>query len=142
MFSKCWTESDSRKPKVIRQFLCFGIVGTVGFIVDVAVLYGMLKLGAGFAFGRIVSFMSAVTCTWYLNRQYTFTGTSQRATHQWLRFALVNSIGGAVNYSLYLMLVYSSSIVMRWPLLGVAAGSLAGLVINFTLSRILVFRAL
>jgi putative flippase GtrA len=44
-----------------------------------------------------------------------------------------------VNYGTYAVLVAGSSFVHRYPVLGVAAGSLAGLSVNFVASRQLVF---
>lgn len=124
------------------QFLRFGIVGSLGFIVDVTVLYLMLTVGAGFATGRLVSFFCAVTFTWYLNRHFTFKDQDSKPSSQWLRFTLVNMIGGSANYLIYLLLVYQVPLVAELPVLGVAVGSIAGLLINFTLSRAMVFGSL
>lgn len=48
--------------------------------------------------------------------------------------------GGSVNYLTYAGLVYAVPLVGRHPVLGVAAGSAAGLVANFLLARRYVFR--
>ena len=42
-----------------RQFLRFALAGTLGFVVDVGVLYRMLALGLGYYLGRAVSFLTA-----------------------------------------------------------------------------------
>jgi putative flippase GtrA len=131
-----------RDPARFRQFLHFGVVGVIGFVVDAAVLYALLTWsGAGFYLGRLVSYLAAATSTWYLNRRFTFVDHApDRAAWQWARFVTVNAVGGAVNFGVY------SAFVLYWPrapwspLAGVAAGSLAGLIVNFTLSRRLVFR--
>lgn len=47
--------------------------------------------------------------------------------------------GGAVNYFLYALLVSLLEVVSREPIWGVAAGSCAGLLVNFTLAKVLVF---
>jgi putative flippase GtrA len=59
---------------------------------------------------------------------------------QWGRFLLVNLVGFAANYGTYAALLGTSPVVARHPVLGVAAGSLAGMMLNFALSRRLVFR--
>lgn len=125
-----------------RQFLRFACVGAFGFLVDAAVLYGLLhRTGAGLYLGRLLSYLAAATSTWYLNRRFTFPGhESTNPLRQWASFLTVNTSGGLLNYAIY------SAIVWQWPhyawspLAGVAAGSIGGLSINFTLSRRLIFR--
>ena len=125
---------------IVRQFLTFSAIGVAGFVVDTATLYTALQLGAGLYTGRLASYLVAATTTWALNRRYTF---SDRRTHrparEWARFLAANSLGGVVNYGTYAALVASLPLVAAHPWLGVAAGSLAGLAANFTLSRRLVF---
>lgn len=127
--------------KVFRQFLWFGLVGVAGFFIDVAALYAaMAVFGAGPYSGRVFSYLVAATGTWALNRRYTFPD-QRRADrwHEWSRFLAANAVGGAVNYSVYAVLIATSGTVAALPVLGVAAGSLAGLAVNFTLSRLIVF---
>ncbi|HEV7367744.1 GtrA family protein [Arenibaculum sp.] len=136
--------SEAAKPAaaLAGQFLRFGIVGTVGFLVDGAILVlSMALLGTGPYLGRVVSYLGAATATWALNRTFTFRGRHHGpAHHQWARFIAVNAVGGAVNYATYAVLVMVSATVAAHPVLGVAAGSIAGLAFNFTGSRLLVFR--
>jgi putative flippase GtrA len=124
------------------QFLRFGVVGTVGFVVDTAVLYAGLWLGLGLYSGRAVSYLAAATTTWALNRAWTFRGQGGgAAVRQWALFVLVNLIGFAFNYGTYAVLVGNVAQVAAHPVIGVAAGSLAGMVGNFVLSRRFVFAA-
>jgi putative flippase GtrA len=55
-------------------------------------------------------------------------------------FLAVNLLGFACNYGTYALLVAGMPFVAANPVLGVAAGSLAGMVGNFVLSRRYVFR--
>jgi putative flippase GtrA len=90
----------------------------------------------------LVSFLCAVTFTWAANRHLTFRSAAPgRPLAQWLRFASLNALGGAINLGVYALLVARVASVARQPILGVAAGSVAGLLINFLLSRWFVFRA-
>lgn len=124
-----------------REFLRFGVVGTIGFVVDTAVLYGTFALGAGPYSGRVVSYLAAATTTWALNRAWTFRGRGTGpAGRQWALFLAVNLVGFAFNYGTYAALIAFVPEVARHPVLGVAAGALAGMVGNFLLSRQLVFR--
>jgi putative flippase GtrA len=124
------------------QLLRFGSVGTVGFVVDsLALLLAIHGLGLDPYRGRLVSFLVAASTTWALNRRFTFHDRRRaRLTRQWASFLAVNGLGGLVNYATYALLVARLDPVTAWPVLGVAAGSLAGLAFNFTLSRRLVFR--
>jgi putative flippase GtrA len=123
------------------QFVRFGLAGTVGFLVDTAALYVALHgLGLGHYSGRVFSYLAAATSTWALNRRFTFRAqSSTNWLAEWAKFLAANAIGGLLNYGVYAGLVYASDTVRAWPVLGVAAGSIAGLLINFTLSRRVVF---
>lgn len=125
----------------VRQFLRFSVVGVAGFLVDATVLHlAMNGLGFGHYLGRVVSFLVAATSTWALNRRFTFdVDTRLHPLKEWLRFLGANALGGIVNYTVYALLVAHVSAVAGMPTLGVAAGSLAGLIFNFTMSKKLVF---
>jgi putative flippase GtrA len=125
-----------------REFLRFGTVGVLGFLVDTAVLYGMLALGAGLYGGRAISYVAAATTTWALNRVWTFRhrGGGQQVHQQWALFLAVNLVGFTLNYGTYALLVAFVPVVAATPVLGVAAGAVAGMFSNFFFSRQVVFR--
>ena len=128
-------------PQLAGQFLRFGVVGAGGFLVDTAVLYLALWAGAGLYAGRVVSYVAAASFTFLLNRAWTFRGAPKRhAGRQWALFLVVNLIGFALNYGTYAVLVAVSPLAAAHPVLGVAAGSIAGLGGNFLASRRFVFR--
>ncbi|TDI58677.1 MAG: GtrA family protein [Alphaproteobacteria bacterium] len=124
-----------------NQFLRFSLVGTAGFLVDWATLSLALNaLGLDFYTGRVVSFLVAATFTWASNRQFTFRQAAKDSpARQWQRFVGVNLVGGLVNYAIYAAMVYNFDLVQSWPVIGIAAGSSAGLALNYTGSRLLVF---
>jgi putative flippase GtrA len=122
------------------QFLRFGVVGTVGFLVDTAVVYATHQwlglIGAG-----ILSFFVAATGNWFLNRSWTFRGMGRgRLHHEWMRFLGANAFGFVLNRGAYIALIATVPLCSAYPVLAVAAGSIAGLGVNFTLSRRIVFR--
>ena len=127
------------------EFFRFALIGTAAFVVDATTLYAALWFGLGFYAGRVVSYLVAATFTWYGNRRITFVHSRAEgagpAAAEWLKFLVANLGGGAVNYAIYAALIASFAIVRAYPVLGVAAGSLAGLAVNFTLSKFVVFRA-
>lgn len=127
--------------KAGREFLLFAAVGAAGFVVDVALLY-LAASWLGWYGARVLSFLAAATATWALNRRYTFgarhSGTSM--LREYLGY-LVTMLGGAlVNYGAYVAVLQAFD--GPWvPALGVAAGSCAGLAVNFLAARHLVFKA-
>ncbi len=126
-----------------RPFLRFAAVGTGGFVVDTAVLYAMFWFGLDRYSGRAVSYLCAATFTWFGNRTITFTenrAVGARGTAaEWARFLVTNLGGGAVNYTIYAVLVTYSDTVRAFPVLGVAAGALSGMTVNYFASRWFVF---
>jgi len=141
------------KP-VPRQFASFALIGVGGLFVDMAALAVALHLLSLDPYGgRVFSYLMAATFTWYMNRQFTFTGVSRRgAIRQWARFLAANAVGALVNYGVYVLVLKLGPWVIAgiglWPEVltallpyaGVAAGSVSGLVFNFVLSKKLVFR--
>ncbi|MFM7402829.1 MAG: GtrA family protein [Erythrobacter sp.] len=122
------------------RFIRFALVGAAGFVVDAGVLYAGLALGLGLYLGRACSYLFAATFTWALNRRFTFAASSPPRLAEWLRFVLANANGGIVNYLTYAALVGWGPGWLGHPVLAVAAGSLAGLGINFAASERFVFR--
>ena len=132
----------SALPVLAGQFLRFGLVGIIGFLVDATVLHLALWLiQLDFYSGRLLSYLAAATTTWLLNRRFTFGDASARPGQQWLRFLMVNGLGGGINYTVYALLVFFSPLFRNAPVLAVALGSLSGLLLNFAGSKWLVFQA-
>jgi len=129
------------RAALLGQMLRFGVVGCVGFVVDTLTLYVALALGAGLYAGRALSYLVAASGNWALNRVWTFRAASRHsAGRQWLLFLAANLLGFAINYGTYAALVANLPVAAAHPVLGVAAGSLAGMSMNFLLSRSFVFR--
>lgn len=122
------------------RFLRFALVGAAGFVVDAGVLYAGVALGLGLYLGRACSYLCAATFTWALNRRFTFAASGPPGLAEWLRFVLANANGGIVNYLTYAALVSWGPGLIGHPVLAVAAGSLAGLGVNFAASERFVFR--
>ncbi|KAA2215001.1 GtrA family protein [Pseudoroseomonas oryzae] len=136
----CSGPLTNQRP-LLGQLMRFGTVGGIGFLVDTAVLYTALGLGSGLYAGRVLSYLVAASGNWFLNRLWTFRDASpERPGRQWALFLVVNICGFVINYGVYAALVSSVAIVAAHPVLGVAAGALAGMTGNFFLNRSLVFR--
>lgn len=129
---------------MLGQLVRFTMVGGAGFLLDAALLQGLISLmGMDPYSARIFSFLGAATLTWALNRSYTFNMPKRddSAHGEWLRYTGLMVIGAIVNYATYAYFLITFPMAERFPVLGVAAGSLAGLAINFATSRRLFSRA-
>lgn len=128
----------------LPPFLRFAIVGALGFLVDLAMLWlGLNLLHLDVYSARIVSFAVTVTFTWALNRRVTFGDRRAHGigamAHEWMRFVVVNSIGLAANYAVYAVLVTYGSGWLAIPYVAAGCGSAAGLVFNYVASSRLVY---
>ncbi|NDL65717.1 GtrA family protein [Acerihabitans arboris] len=123
-----------------KELFLFGLIGVVGFLVDSGVLY-LLKDALGLYVGRGVSFVCAVLATWILNKLITFrkSRSGHSALAEALRYGVCMLSGGAVNYLTYWALVTYYALAQHYPILGVAAGSLTGMIFNYSTARLFVF---
>ena len=126
----------------MRQFAWFCVAGALAFAVDAGVLQLLLLLPQVDPYSaRVLSFLCAVTTTWLFNRRVTFAQRSGLPLHREWMLSVGTQLGGyAVNYVEYALLVFAVERVRAWPVLGVAAGSVAGLLVNFVAARRWVFR--
>ena len=124
----------------MRQLFSFGVIGCLGFLVDTLVLYLAIFLGAGLYLGRALSYLAAVTVTWALNRRFTFAQRGDgTALSEWAKFSVSQLSGATINLGAYAALVHTSSYCAQHPVVAVAVGSVAGMIINFTVARRYVF---
>ncbi|HEY8010138.1 MAG TPA: GtrA family protein [Rudaea sp.] len=126
----------------MRSFVMFCIGGVIGFIVDAGVLQILVT---GFAWdrfsARLISFLFAATATWLFNRNYTFRGRRRHSRlGEWARYVLAMSGGFACNFAAYSALVLAFNVDRQWLVLAVAAGSVAGLGVNYFASRYWIYR--
>ena len=128
--------------KLSSQILRFGISGILAFLVDAMVLHWAMQIGTGFYLGRAISFFLAATFTWLFNRKITFGNVTptQSIWREWTTYLAAMLLGGVVNYLVSAWLYREFELVSQWPVLAVAAGSIAGLIFNFSAAKFVVFR--
>jgi putative flippase GtrA len=128
--------------KIGREFLSFALVGVIGLVVDVVVLY-LLAPWMGWYAARVLSFLAAATTTWAFNRRYTFASRIAAGGPIWreyLGYLATMAAGAVLNYGAYVLTLHG--VEGRWAAaLGVAVGSIAGMGANFLSARYLVFRS-
>lgn len=121
------------------QFLRFAVVGVIGFAVN-AGLVEWLATYVGPLWAQCMAFPVAVTVTWSLNRRYTFAASEGTVTREWLRYAMANTLGWLANNGTYVWMIFNFATAYEHPAIAVAAGSLAGMLFNFWISRQFVFK--
>ncbi|MDD2711699.1 MAG: GtrA family protein [Simplicispira sp.] len=118
------------------------MAGVVGLVVDIAVLYVLAPV-LGWYVARAGSFLVAASATWWLNRRFTFARlplhSRQPVWLEYVQYLASMLVGGSVNYLVYASVVYGVHSVFA-PVLGVALGSIAGLIFNYLAARHFVFR--
>jgi putative flippase GtrA len=131
---------STAQRRVIAQFLRFGVVGTLGFVIDTITVYS-LRDSCGLYVAGVAGFVTAASGNWVFNRLWTFRGLGSGPAHrQWAKFMLANLAGFVLNRGTYALLVTFVDVAARQPIIAIAAGAIAGLFVNFILSRRMVFR--
>jgi putative flippase GtrA len=118
------------------QFLKFAIVGAIAFVVDAVLLIIAIE-GLNWApeVARILSFLGAVTTTWYLNRTYTFATQTSPTVKEFISYVLAMSFGLAVNYAVFVAVIRLNEVAGAYPVIALVPSTLAGMIINFLFSR-------
>jgi len=130
------------EPRVatLVQFLMFSSVGIVGFLADTATVYAF-RYSLGLYGAGVLAYGVAASFNWLLNRWWTFRGQGTGPAHrQWVRFLVVNLGGFVLNRGTYAILITFVPLCAAQPVYAVAAGAIAGMFLNFSLSRTMVFR--
>jgi putative flippase GtrA len=131
------------QSRLRREALRFAMIGSIGFLVDAAVLTGLVSgLGWGLYEARGVSFSLAVSVTWYLNRRFTFTERrSADRKREYARYVAVQIIGALINLGVYALVASGFPALAAYPVIPLAAGSSVAMLFNFLASRRFAFVA-
>ena len=131
---------DAPRP-IGSQLLRFCIAGAAAFVVDAGIAQALVSLAGWNAYAASgLSYLAAATAAWWLNRRFTFGASPAPAHREWATYLVVNASGGAVNVVVRYALIGAFDAVRAWPWIGVAAGSVAGLLVNFAANKWYVFR--
>lgn len=118
----------------------FGLVGGIGFVVDAGLLFVFTRILELDPFlWRLFSFLAASVVTWALHRHFTFEFVAVDPVRQWLRFAVLNGLGGALNFLIYSLLLLYGTYPLDDPMVAVTISSIIAFLYNFTVSKYLVF---
>ncbi|MEA2739244.1 MAG: hypothetical protein QOH05_2551 [Acetobacteraceae bacterium] len=122
------------------QFMRFAVVGLLGLVVDTTAVYA-LRHSLGLYGAGLAAYVISASINWVLNRIWTFRGKGSGPAHrQWGMFMLTNLAGFVLNRGTYTILVTFVAAAASQPVIATSAGSIAGMFVNFSLSRRVVFR--
>ncbi|MDD2878681.1 MAG: GtrA family protein [Acidiphilium sp.] len=133
--------------KIGGEVMRFLAVGSLGYVVNFCVYLGLRgRLSPGIETTRLsallVGFVVAASTTWVCHRLYTFKGAPRLpAARQWALFLGSSAIGAIVYTSSVLALIHAWPVLKQIPALAMLLGSGGSAIINFTLSRLVVFKA-
>jgi len=130
---------STRSP--FGRFASFAAVGAAGFVVDAAILSALVHVGGWHHYtARALSFATAVTVTWYFNRHWVFSPTSDRRREYGTYFGF-QALGAAINLGTYALVIAALPSLARYPVLPLAAGAALALLFNYSAAGRWVFAA-
>ena len=125
----------------LARVLCFGLVGTSGFVIDLTCYLGLQWVGVEHRVARFLSFWPAVSWNWWLNRDVTFSERPRQPhARQWAAFVAGSLIGLSVNVGSYAVLTSFVDVFARHQLLAFFCGVGLGSVVNFLVANLYVYR--
>ncbi|GAB3130502.1 GtrA family protein [Novispirillum itersonii] len=122
-----------------QAVVMFGLVGGIGFLTDAGTLSLLHEIfGWGSIEARAVSFPVAVTVTWLLNRNLTFS-RSPVTSSRYIGYFLLQGLGALVNFAIFSALVRSMIPVLSLPVPALAVGSAVSMFLTFFGCRLVIF---
>jgi putative flippase GtrA len=120
---------------LIKQIVSFGLIGFVNAGVDTAIFFAALyTVTSNLVVANICAWIVAVTCSYALNSRFTF---GKKIRLQDYPFFAATQVGG--------LIANTVTLVLTAPLVPLIVAKIfaigAGFVVNFTLARLIVFRA-
>jgi putative flippase GtrA len=127
-----------RRPANWLQLVRFGLVGGVGFVVNVAV-YALFvhSVGLDYRAASVVAWLVAVMNNFVLNRHWTFDARDGRAHFQAMRFLVVSLVAEAFSLLLLTLFVQGAGIA-KIPAQALAVA--ASMPLNFLGNKLWSFR--
>lgn len=124
---------------LVRQVFTFGLIGFLNAGIDAVVFFTALATVTGnLVVANVMAWIVAVTSSYLLNSRFTFAATSGKKFRfrDYLFFAATQSGGLVAN---------TVTLVLTAPLVPLVVAKIfaigAGFVVNFSLARLIVFRA-
>ena len=128
-----------RRPANWMQLVRFGLVGAIGFVVNLAV-YALFvhAVGVDYRIAAVVAWVVAVLNNFVLNRHWTFDARDGIARFQAMRFVVVSLVAFGCSLLLLTLLVESAGLA-KVPAQALAVAAATPL--NFLGNKLWSFRA-
>jgi putative flippase GtrA len=151
-------DEENKIKKLMKQFSKFFIIGIINTIVDVGILNAETlitgaKQGYPYAIQKGISFLVAVTLSYFMNKYWTFQDkVRENEGRKFSQFLFVSIVGMAINISVATIVVtYFKAPVngllqmsfltdQIWVTIGALCGSASGLIWNFVGYKFWVFK--
>ena len=139
------------KNKSFKELLKFGLAGAVNTLIDFAVLnilistFGLGENNAHYMIFKVISFLAAVTNSFFMNKYWVFKKTTTDTPSEVWRFLGVSLIGLVLNALVSSFFfnfgprIYPFS-MHAWANIGALIGTFAVLTWNFFGYKVLVFK--
>jgi len=133
---------ENKKTRLIYEFLKFGVTGGLGTITNLLIFFLLVDLGKLPEIPvSIGCFFAAGTQNYFLNHLWSFreyTGNTGVSVSRWVMFLLGSMAGLLIN--ILVMKLVIASFVLPWKFIAQACGIAAGVIINFIISKFIIFR--
>jgi putative flippase GtrA len=127
--------------RTTSQIFSFGVIGGIGFLVEVMILsFLVFWLDWGPYAARLASFPAAVTTTWLLNRNFTFTSSKYGKREEYFIYLAIQLVGASINLVVYYWHIEHYGDPLSNPVISLFFGSCVAMIFNFTGSKFLAFR--
>ncbi|KKR20130.1 MAG: hypothetical protein UT50_C0021G0008 [Candidatus Moranbacteria bacterium GW2011_GWA2_39_41] len=137
----------------IKQFAKFFVVGVMNTGVDFVILNILMyttgqNSGVPYAFFKGLSFLAAVTLSYFINKHWTFQDKStENNDKKFYQFILVSIVGAFINIiAATLVVTFIKPLILLpisgiiWGNIGALCGSASGLIWNFIGYKFIVFK--
>jgi putative flippase GtrA len=117
----------------LKQIIRFGIVGTIGFIVDAFILLLLVHIfDLTIELSRLFSFSIAVFVTWLINRSFTFSkNTNFDKKKEYCLYFILQTIGALINYIIFIVLVNNYTFFEIYLIIPLAIASIIAMFFNY-----------
>ena len=140
----------SRRLPVMMQIVKFGIIGGVNTLLDLSILNFLIYIsgiavGIHFSVFKGISFIIAVTNSYFWNKFWTFRSIDGVRTVEFFKFFIVNVVGFVINVSVASFIVNGIGAppnisLELWANIGAISSVFISLIWNFLGMKFIVFR--
>src|SRR3989338_784861 len=140
----------SRRFPVMMQVVKFGMIGGVNTLLDLSILNFLIYIsgiatGIHFSVFKGISFIIAVTNSYFWNKFWTFRSTEGVQTVEFFKFFIINVVGFVINVSAASFIVNGIGAppgisLELWANIGAISSVFISLIWNFLGMKFIVFR--